>query len=163
MTYAQFLNSIAGVLTEGINVACIVMILSELPAALSVPREQRSAALAKALRFILVTLIAMAVPIFLAETSKENEFWPGHPGFPSGHTTFTASACAAIAVYRGSWWWLLGIPLTLLMMVSLVIRHYHNPPEVFGGMVLGIGLSTVITRLLIRPNVPEPVSVPVQE
>jgi len=85
----------------------------------------------------------------LAELGKHHEIWQGHPGFPSGHTTFAASASAAIVVYRGNYWLIVAVPLTIAMMVSLVYLRHHNVPEVLGGLVLGAGLGAVLARAIL--------------
>lgn len=149
-------------LTDSLNPALMVLIVSEIPQALSstvaAPPAERRAALARAARFCLIAVVAVAVPVFLAEKGKAYQVWHGHPGFPSGHTTFSTAAGAAIAAHRGRWWLVLLVPITVLMMVALVKMHNHTPIEVMGGALLGGVLGTVISRLL-RPR-PAPASPP---
>lgn len=140
---------------DGIVPALLFSVLSEVPLALSsATPETRNASLKRALRFCVAGCVAIAVPVVLAELGKKHEIWTGHPGFPSGHTTFTASASAAIVAYRGKHWLLICAPATALMMYSLVYLGHHEVPEVVGGLVLGVGLATLITRALLRPNIP---------
>lgn len=135
-------------LADGINPALLLSILSELPVALSSVERERPARLRRAVRFMIAGCVAVAVPVVLAELGKHGEIWRGHPGFPSGHTTFAAAASAAIVVHRGNYWLVVAVPLTALMMASLVYLRHHNLPEVLGGLVLGVGLGTVLTRWL---------------
>ncbi len=136
---------------DGIGPALLFSVLSEVPLAVqSSPPGTRLAALVRAGRFCVAGLIAIAVPVVLAELGKQHVVWNGHPGFPSGHTTFTAAASAAIVTYRGKQWLVICAPATVLMMIALVYLRHHDPPEVFGGLVLGATLATLITRLLTK-------------
>ncbi len=141
-------QSLAQTLADGINPALLLSILSDIPIALSSPEPDRALRLRRAVRFVVAGCIAVAVPVVLAELGKHHEIWHGHPGFPSGHTTFAASASAAIVVYRGNYWLIVAVPLTLAMMTSLVYLQHHNVPEVLGGLVLGAGLGAILTRVL---------------
>ena len=135
--------------TDGINPALLFSVFSEVPLALSSATPQtRPASLACALRFCVVGCAAIVVPVVLAELGKKYQIWDGHPGFPSGHTTFAASASAVIVAYRRKHWLLLCAPATAVMMYSLVYLGHHEVPEVFGGLVLGVGLAALIMRPL---------------
>ena len=134
-------------LCDGINPALLLSVLSEVPMALSgATPDTRKATLARAASFVAVGCATIAVPVVLAEIGKHYVIWAGHPGFPSGHTTFSAAASAAIVAYRGAWWLLLAVPATGAMMVSLVYLKHHDLLEVLGVLVLGAGLAWAITR-----------------
>ncbi|MBC8140232.1 MAG: phosphatase PAP2 family protein [Armatimonadetes bacterium] len=143
---------IAQMLADGINPALLLSILSELPVALSSAESDRALRLRRAVRFAVAGCVAVAVPVVLAELGKRYEVWGGHPGFPSGHTTFAASASAVIVAYRGNYWLIVAVPLTVLMMASLVYLRHHNIPEVLGGLVLGAGLGAILMRALSPPT-----------
>ncbi|MBC8139691.1 MAG: phosphatase PAP2 family protein [Fibrella sp.] len=143
------IRTILQLCADSIAPALLFSVFSEVPIALSSATSQtRNATLGRALRFCVVGCVAIAVPVVLAELGKKYEIWHGHPGFPSGHTTFAASASAVIVTYRGKHWLLLCAPATVVMMCSLVLLRYHTPVEVLGGLVLGAVLATLITRSL---------------
>lgn len=124
---------------DGINPALLFSVLSEIPFALSSATPQtRHAALGRAVRFCIAGCVAIAVPVVLAELGKKHEVWNGHPGFPSGHATFAASASAVIIAYRGRHWLLLCTPVTAAMLYSLVYLGHHEMPEVIGGLMLTV-------------------------
>jgi membrane-associated phospholipid phosphatase len=139
---------------DGINPALLALVFAAVPAALTGAQgPERAVRLGRAIRFCGAGVFAIAVPVILAELGKTHQVWNGHPGFPSGHTTFAISASMAICLYRGPWWWLLCAPMTATMMVSLVYLRHHNPPEVFGGLVLGGAVAAVIMSILMPRRV----------
>ncbi|MDX1935143.1 MAG: phosphatase PAP2 family protein [Capsulimonadales bacterium] len=90
------------------------------------------------------SLLGLGVAVALAELGKATEVWPGHPLFPSGHTTFAMSAATCIVLQRGKGWLWLLVPIVGLMGVCLVYGQWHTPDEVAGGLVVG----SVVPRLL---------------
>jgi membrane-associated phospholipid phosphatase len=59
-------------------------------------------------RFWLRLLITTFFPPLLAEMGKHYQVWPGHPGFPSGHTALTValSICATKTIIpTGATYW----------------------------------------------------------
>lgn len=148
------LHGVFQMCADGINPALLLSVFSEVPLALSTATPAtRNAAVSRALRFCVAGCVAIAVPVVLAELGKKHEVWSGHPGFPSGHTTFAAATSAVIVAYRGRYWLILCGPATIVMMYALVYLRHHEPPEVFGGLILGVGLASLVMRLL-RPNIP---------
>ena len=134
-------------LCNGINPALLLSVLSEVPMALSgAMPDTRTTVLRRAVRFAVVGCVAIAVPVTLAELGKHYVIWAGHPGFPSGHATFAASASAASVAHRGNIWLMIAVPCTVLMAVSLVYLKHHDVPEVLGGLVLGVTLGAAIVR-----------------
>lgn len=95
--------------------------------------------------FWLRVAVALGLAVGLAKLGKALPLWPAHPLFPSGHTTFSAVCATALYRRRGARWGALGAGLTVLMMVSLVAGGWHEPIDTLGGLVLGVGIATVLT------------------
>nr|WP_246386007.1 phosphatase PAP2 family protein [Armatimonas rosea] len=73
--------------------------------------------------------------------------WPGHKGFPSGHTTFAATSTALLFLRRGPRWLVVGVALTLIMMVSLIYGRWHSLGDTLGAVVLATSVSVALWRL----------------
>lgn len=97
--------------------------------------------------FWLRWVVALAVAVSLAELGKKFQVWPGHSGFPSGHTTFAATCSTALVLRRGAWWLVPGLALTGLMMASLVIAGWHTIPDTLGALALAVGVTTLVWRV----------------
>jgi len=150
----QTIHGVMDMLVNGINpVLFVVILMGVLSALSSATPATRAASLRRALWLCAVGCVAIAVPVVFAEVGKRYVVWQGHSGFPSGHTTFAASASAVIVAYRGKPWLLLAVPATALMMFALVYLRYHETGDVFGGLLLGAGVGALMTRLLVRPRV----------
>ncbi len=93
------------------------------------------------------TLLALGSAVGLAELSKAKEFWPGHPFFPSGHTTFAVSAATCLILQRGKRWAWLTVPMAFMMMFYLVVGKFHTWDEVAGGTILGISFPIMVWKL----------------
>jgi len=127
------------------------LILAELPLQMSAATdgEERRRRLQQVLRFYMVAFVMIGVSAVLTTLGKRFEVWPGHPGFPSGHSAFAATCAVLIARYRGVWWWILCAPLIPLMMLGMVWNKAHSPIEVIAGAALGLALSFALTQVLL--------------
>ncbi|HVK06245.1 MAG TPA: phosphatase PAP2 family protein [Armatimonadaceae bacterium] len=106
-------------------------------------------------RYVACFVVGIAVPVALAQAGKRWEVWPGHPGFPSGHETFTVSAAMCLVLLHGARRWLLpGVVASALMGWAVVRAGFHHPPEVAGAVVLGVAGAAAVCRRL-RPLPPE--------
>ena len=103
--------------------------------------------LRKALPFWLRATLSLLLAVGLAELGKKFQIWPGHQGFPSGHTTFAATSTTLLFLRRGPRWLLVGIPLTLLMMASLIYGHWHSLGDTLGAVVLSLSVSLLLWKL----------------
>ena len=91
--------------------------------------------------------VALVVAVSLAELGKKFQVWPGHSGFPSGHTTFAATCSTALVLQRGVRWILPGLVLTGLMMASLVIAGWHSIPDTLGAVAFSLTIMTLVWRI----------------
>lgn len=97
-------------------------------------------------RFMVATVVAAVLAVFLAEQGKAHVVWPGNPYFPSGHETFESSVATSICLAERRWI-LLAIVACLLLGWALIAVHYHKLSDVSGGVALGT-LVTVATHKL---------------
>jgi len=95
-------------------------------------------------------ILCIAVAVVLTEAGKKYEIWPGHPNFPSGHTTFATAAATSLVLQRGRRWLWLVAPLALLMGLSLAYGHWHTPDEVLAGWGVGMLVPLGLWRLINR-------------
>lgn len=91
--------------------------------------------------------VALVVAVSLAELGKKFQVWPGHGGFPSGHTTFAATCSTALVLRRGVRWLVPGAILTGLMMASLVIAGWHTIADTLGAVALAVLIATLVWRI----------------
>ena len=103
-------------------------------------------------RFWAQSVVGVGAAVGLAEAGKKIGVWPGHPNFPSGHTTFAAASAACLYLRLGprSLW--VTAPLTGAMMASLVVAGYHTPDETLAALVLGPVVVVGVWRLT-RPRI----------
>jgi membrane-associated phospholipid phosphatase len=104
------------------------------------PEGQR---LRRSIAFFLRAGAALGVAIFLAESGKAHQVWPGHPGFPSGHMTVVVTAAVCLVRRRGRVWLALVGPLAALMGWGLVHAGWHTVSDVFGALALGTAAGTL--------------------
>ena len=97
--------------------------------------------------FWLRTALALLIAVGLAELGKALPIWPGHKGFPSGHTTFAATCTTALVLHRGTRWLVPSILLTLLMMASLIYGHWHSLGDTLGALALALSVTVVCWKL----------------
>ena len=102
------------------------------------------------LRFWGRALLCVGVAVVLAELGKKLQVWPGHGNFPSGHTTFAASAATCLVLRRGPIWLWLAAPLVALMMASLVYGHWHTVDEVVAASILGPSVAFCLWQVTQR-------------
>jgi len=125
---------VPGMISSSINPFLVLMILVE-PA---LPRRTEQEAWP---RFWLRAVLGIAIAVVLAEMGKRYEVWPGHPSFPSGHTTFATAAAVALVCRRGRRWAPLALAAVLLMGTALVIGHYHTIADIIGGIALAVTIT----------------------
>ena len=97
--------------------------------------------------FWLRAALILTVAVGLAKLGKAIPVWPGHKGFPSGHTTFAATSTALLFLRRGQHWLAIGIPLTLIMMTSLIYGGWHSLGDTLGALVLATSVSVALWKL----------------
>ena len=131
----HLLYVLADHLSDGINPLFVGLIVQE-PLVAGQGKSAKSQ-IASALLFYLRSLLAVGIAVTLAELGKKHQIWPGHPYFPSGHTTFAAAAATCIVIQRGWGWAWMVVPLVLLMAGSLVYGRWHTLDEVAAAMLLG--------------------------
>ena len=100
--------------------------------------------------------VALVVAVSLAELGKKYQVWPGHGGFPSGHTAFAATCATALVFRRGVRWLPVGVLLTGLMMASLVYAGWHTIPDTLGALVLAVGITTLVWRVFPKESATPP-------
>jgi membrane-associated phospholipid phosphatase len=95
---------------------------------------------ASTLRFWGRLILTSALAALLAEMGKHYQVWPGHPGFPSGHTALTVALCWNLYLRHKAnntyWLWFL-LAIAVFQGVRLVLGNAHTPIEVFVGAILG--------------------------
>jgi len=133
-------------LADTIPPALFLLILEE-PLITSGTRRDRTL---HSLRFWLRALLAIGVTVLLAELGKKQHLWPGHPNFPSGHTTFATAAATSLVLQRGRRWAGMMVTLALLEAFSLIYDKWHTPEEALGGLILGAALPPLVWRLMAR-------------
>jgi membrane-associated phospholipid phosphatase len=82
-------------------------------------------------------VLAIGVPVVLAELGKHCIVWPNHPSFPSGHMTLTAATNIAFIRLRNKAWAALTTPFVVIMFWSLIASKAHTPIDTLAGFVLG--------------------------
>ena len=82
--------------------------------------------------------LGVSIAVILAESGKHFVIWPGRPTFPSGHETLALAAgtCLVLRHPRGL---ALVLPLTVFQAWALVAGHFHQPVDVAGALITGIG------------------------
>jgi len=133
-------------LADTISPALLLLMLEE-PLIVPGTRRERTR---HSLRFWLRALLAIGAPVLLAELGKKYHVWPGHPNFPSGHTTFATAAATVLILQRGRRWAWMMVTLALLEAFSLVYDRWHTPEEALGGLILGAALPPLLWRLTAR-------------
>jgi membrane-associated phospholipid phosphatase len=138
----------ASEICRSINPIFVALVLEEpLIPAKSRSRSRRSSS---SLWFYLQAVLAIGIPVALAELGKKYQVWPGHLNFPSGHTTFAAAAATCLVMRRGERWAWMAVPLVLLMALGLLYGHWHTPLEVLAALVLGPAVAWMIMSLTTR-------------
>jgi membrane-associated phospholipid phosphatase len=132
--------------SDAINPIFIALILEE-PLLGDGARGER---LRRCLLFWARAALCIAVAVLLTEAGKRYEVWPGHPNFPSGHTTFATAAATSLVLQRGRRWLWLVAPLALLMGLSLAYGRWHTPDEVLAGWAVGTLVPLGLWRLIGR-------------
>lgn len=103
--------------------------------------------LRQALPFWLRVALALTIAVGLAKLGKALPIWPGHPGFPSGHTAFSITCTTMLFLRRGPRWLILGLILTALMMVSLIYGRWHSLGDTLGALALGTSCALAVWHL----------------
>ena len=68
--------------------------------------------------------------------------------FPSGHSQLMATASSSFCLwFRKNWYWYLSILLMFLVAFSRMYLGVHYPKDVFVGLLLGVGVSWLCSRL----------------
>jgi membrane-associated phospholipid phosphatase len=103
--------------------------------------------------FVLRLVITSAIAALLAEMGKHYQVWPGHPGFPSGHTALTVAFCWNLYLRHKEnhplWKYLLAA-IALCQAARLYLGHAHDPIEIAVGAILGTIFPLLWERL--RPK-----------
>ena len=105
-----------------------------------------------ALPFWLRTALALTIAVGLAKLGKALPIWPGHPGFPSGHTAFSITCTTMLFLRRGTRWLIVGVILTLVMMASLIYGRWHSLGDTLGALLLGTSSSLAVWHLTHQPR-----------
>ncbi len=158
MTFADLVFVVADRASDAINPVFIALIAEE-PLLLRAKYAPDSGETTRrvwpeTLRFWGRALLGVGVAVVLAELGKKLQIWPGHGNFPSGHTTFAASAAACLVLQRGAAWLWFTVPLVLLMMASLVYGHWHTVDEVVAAAFLGPSVAVCVWQLTKKRDKP---------
>jgi membrane-associated phospholipid phosphatase len=90
--------------------------------------------------FLLRLVITSGIAALLAEMGKHYQVWPGHPGFPSGHTALTVAFCWNLYLRHKEnnplWKYLLGA-IAFCQAARLFLDHAHDLIEIGVGAILG--------------------------
>ncbi len=70
------------------------------------------------------------------------------PSFPSGHTTISCALAAGVFVQDPVWGSVFFVLVALIALSRIAVGvHYFS--DIIGGAVLGIGVATVVARLIV--------------
>lgn len=121
----------------------VLALLAQEPLLLDAPPARRWR---ETIRFWLRCALGVGGAVALAEIGKAREVWPGYPGFPSGHTTFVASAATCMALRRGPRWRGFAALLALLMAWAVVMAGWHRVEDAIGALLLGPTVAAAAFR-----------------
>jgi membrane-associated phospholipid phosphatase len=102
------------------------------------------------LAFLVRLILTSGTAALLAEMGKHYQVWPGHPGFPSGHTALTVAMCWNLYLRHKEnnhrWAYLLG-GIALAQAARLYLGHAHDLIEIGVGGILGTIFPLLWERL----------------
>ena len=96
--------------------------------------------------FRLVVFGAALLASLVTLIGKLLEVWPGHPLFPSGHTAYALTVAAFLVARDRRWLRVVG-PLAGLLLIALVLAHYHPPVDIAGGAAVALAVFAIVSGI----------------
>jgi membrane-associated phospholipid phosphatase len=145
------LREAADMISQALNPAFVLLFAQEPLLHLQPETEQERVALRRwVLWFWVRCAFSVGLAVLCTKAGKHFEIWPGRPGFPSGHTTFTLAGAYCLVAGRGLRWLPFAAVLVLIMAASILIGGWHTPVEVAGAFVPGLGIPFLVWRITAR-------------
>lgn len=144
-------HQVCEILSSTINPIFLVLLaedplLSRTPSLKTEEYPARPSVWPATLRFWIVCGFSIGLAIAATKAGKRWQIWPGHPAFPSGHTTMALACAYCLVARRGRAYLWPATVFCVLMGVALVGGHWHTPVEIIGALVPGLGVPFLVWR-----------------
>ncbi|HEY3328988.1 MAG TPA: hypothetical protein VGK19_03120 [Capsulimonadaceae bacterium] len=104
-------------------------------------------------RWVLASLLGVAICVAGVHLLRAEPVWPGHPYFPSGHEAFAASVATSIAWRFGVRWGALAALCASILAPSLVLAGFHEVWDVVASLVV-CPVVTIACHVILRISLP---------